>query len=367
MTIRKTTLFLCICCCLMLFLVSGCDSKEERAVRKAVDTELNQLKDSDKEIAKRYLQTEDIAQLSQNDDRLSDDITQIFKLFYKNFSYKTEKITITENRAVVHTNLKIIDSKKLAKDFARRSLKKSIEQKAVSNAAEFSASDSYDLLRELLESKTYKTESVSADISLKKKGEHWTVIHTSKLDDILTGNFFSYITSARLLSPSEIVKTHFDTIKNFDSEQLQFYLSLDALYTEDSDNNALILAVTEQIDHCFDFKIKGETIDGTSATVQTTINSVDFQSILQNYQQQLSQWLKTSEALSGGAEGRRQKEYKLLRSCIEKNKAVVSHDVEIPLINDGINWKIQMTPEISQAVFGDVEDTLNVISGSPVS
>ena len=49
---------------------------------------------------------------------------------------------------------------------------------------------------------------------------------------------------------------------------------------------------------------------------------------------------------------------------MEQNKAVVSHDVEIPLVNDGVNWKIQMTPEVSQAVFGDVQNALNTVSES---
>lgn len=126
----------------------------------------------------------------------------------------------------------------------------------------------------------------------------------------------------------------------------------------------MIQAVTEQIHQSFDFKIKKETIDGTSAVVQTAITSVDFEQILQTYQEELSKWLKTSAALAGGSEGRRQKEYELLLSCMEQNKAVVSHDVEIPLVNDGVNWKIQMTPEVSQAVFGDVQNALNTVSES---
>lgn len=154
-------------------------------------------------------------------------------------------------------------------------------------------------------------------------------------------------------------------MKEFDSEQLKHYLSLDTLTdTEDSEKNTLIQAVTEQIHQSFDFKIKKETIDGTSAVVQTAITSVDFEQILQTYQEELSKWLKTSAALAGGSEGRRQKEYELLLSCMEQNKAVVSHDVEIPLVNDGVNWKIQMTPEVSQAVFGDVQNALNTVSES---
>lgn len=365
MTPRKTTLFLCVCCCLILFFLSGCDSKEEKNVREALETELNQLKDSDSEMARQYMQTEDMALVFQNEDGLSEDIAYIFQLFYKDFSYKIGKISITENKAVVHTKLKIMNSQKLAKDFARLSLEKNIEQEASPSEVQTSAADSYTLLRELLESKDYKTQSVSTDISLKKKGDTWKVIHTAKLDETLTGNFFSYVTSSNLLSPSEIVETHFHTMKEFDSEQLKHYLSLDTLTdTEDSEKNTLIQAVTEQIHQSFDFKIKKETIDGTSAVVQTAITSVDFEQILQTYQEELSKWLKTSAALAGGSEGRRQKEYELLLSCMEQNKAVVSHDVEIPLVNDGVNWKIQMTPEVSQAVFGDVQNALNTVSES---
>lgn len=73
MTPRKTTLFLCVCCCLILFFLSGCDSKEEKNVRKALETELNQLKDSDSEMARQYMQTEDMALVFQNKDGLSED------------------------------------------------------------------------------------------------------------------------------------------------------------------------------------------------------------------------------------------------------------------------------------------------------
>ena len=62
-----------------------------------------------------------------------------------------------------------MNSQKLAKDFARLSLEKNIEQEASPSEVQTSAADSYTLLRELLESKDYKTQSVSADISLKKK------------------------------------------------------------------------------------------------------------------------------------------------------------------------------------------------------
>ena len=82
------------------------------------------------------------------------------------------------------------------------------------------------LLKKLLEENDYGTETSEAEISLKKEGDSWKVIHTSKLDSLLTGNFASYMSDSRLLSPSEIVDAHFSTIKGFGDEQLITYLSL---------------------------------------------------------------------------------------------------------------------------------------------
>ena len=91
-------------------------------MRNAVEKELRLLKTADNNIAAQYIQSEDLIQLSPNAEILSEDITHIFQLFYKNFSYETNKISIKKNRAVVHTNLKILDSQKLAKGLVSASL-----------------------------------------------------------------------------------------------------------------------------------------------------------------------------------------------------------------------------------------------------
>lgn len=105
----------------------------------------------------------------------------------------------------------------------------------------------------------YKTKNITAKLSLVKEKESWKVLHNPSLQEALTGNFLSYVTDCNLLSPKEIVKTHFSSIKQFDAEQMKIYLALDTLFeTEDTYNSSVAHAVASQISECFDFKILGE-------------------------------------------------------------------------------------------------------------
>ena len=238
-----------------------------------------------------------------------------------------------------------------------------MELEADPEEVKFSLNDSCILLKKLLEENDYGTETSETEISLKKEGDSWKVIHTSDLDSLLTGDFASYMSDSRLLSPSEIVNAHFGTIKDFDSQQLIIYLSLDQLVdTDDSYNHSLAAAIGEQISRSFDYEITGEDQEDSQADVQVSITSPDFESILSSYEEQLTQWLKTSESLSDGAQGRREKERSLLLSCIEDNEATVSKNITIHLYNDGINWKIQMDSDIAEAVFGDIPSAIGSIS-----
>lgn len=349
-------ILLTISLCFLLFFLCSCQNKEEKAIQHAIKAELDQLKSTDTKTIQNYITTQDLLPYSENFQELAEDVTSVFTMFYKDFHYETGKITIEEDKASAKVKLYIIDTQKLAKDFSMASLKKRIEQNTVPNAVEFSAHDSYLVLKNILKNNNYKTKAVTADIQLLKVKNSWQVIHSSELNALLTGNFVSYVTDCNLLSPKEIVKTHFDTIKHFDAEQLKVYLSLDTLLeTEDEYSVSVAHAIADQINNFFDFKILEESTEDTAATVKVSIVSVDFHSIIETYKEELSKWLETSESLSEGSEGRREKEREMLLSCIEQNQATISHDINIQLINDGVNWKIQMNEELSKAVFGDIQ------------
>lgn len=211
-----------------------------------------------------------------------------------------------------------------------------------------------------MQSNEYKTVSKTVDIPLSKKDGEWQLIHTPELDSALTGNFLEYTSNPNLLSPKEIVQVHFDAMKEFTLEHWKSYLQLSHLADTSSEYNIHITdAVIEQISHFFDYKILKQKTEQNSASVQVRVTSIDFQSILNSYQKKVSKWLKTSEALSVGASGRREKEKELFLSCIQKNEKTSSHEISIPLTNDGFSWKIQMDSEISDAIFGDISSLIN--------
>lgn len=373
MHIKKTTSILGLLLCLTLLPAAGCETKAERQVRSAAETQLNQIKTADAKELEHTMDTQQMLPVSDSSQGLSENIADIFTLFYKDFSYDIKKITIKDKKATARTTLKVLDGKQLAKDFSSASLKKRIQLDAGSGEAELSMEDSCLLLKNLLKKKDYPTTSVTTDLVLTQKDDTWELNHTQELDSLLTGDFARYTGDPRLLSPSEIVKIHFKTIKGFDAEQLKQYLSLDLLLETDSEYSSSVAgAMADQIQKSFNFKIKEEDCREASALVRVSITSIDFPAIAEDYRKRISKWLKTSQSLAAGSQGRREKEKELLLTCISENTATVSHEVDIPLKNDGTNWKIQMNPEITQAVFGDIEEALSSMSqtiteGTPVS
>lgn len=348
-----------------LCLLTGCTSKSQRAAKESVEEELKKLQSSDIQTIQNTIDTQELLPSSQYTEEAAEEIGNIFSLFYKDFSFKVKNVKTDEEKGTgtAKTAITTIDAYSLAKDYSLVLLKKQIELDASPQEVEFSLNDSCLLLKELLEEKDYDMETSEADISLEKEGDTWKVVHTAELDSLLTGNFASYMSDAQLLSPSEIVDAHFGTIKDFDSEQLKIYLSLDHLVeTDDSYNNSLSMAIAQQIDKAFDYEITEEEQAGSAAAVQVSVTSPDFESILTSYKERLTQWLKTSESLSAGAQGRREKERELLLSCIEDNETVTSKNIAVTLYNDGINWKIQMDSNIAEAVFGDIPSAISSVS-----
>lgn len=336
-TIKRKILPCILLLGLIMIFASGCMLKERSAVKKAVKNDLNQMKNS-----------------------------EISELFYKDLSFKVKKITIDKDEAVVKGQMKNLDTKALAKDFSRCVLQKQIKNSVNPDEnAVFTEDDSYPLLKNLLETKTYEKTSSDADIRLKKTGHSWQVLHTPELDSLLTGDFLLHTSDPYLLSPSEIVDIHFDAIHNFSPAELERYLSLNHISDRnDSFCSHIAASLSEQIFRFFDYKILDETADETSAVVQVSVTSVDFHRIADDYEEKLAQWSKTSEALSLGSDKRLEKEQQLLLTSIEANEESTSETLDIHLFNDGINWKIQMDSEIAHAVFGNVKEAMDSITQS---
>ncbi len=359
---RKKTILLGLILCMSCLILYGC-SKEKKEIKEAVYQELEQLKSSDTQTIANCIDTQKLLPSSQDYQDIGGEMAEIFTLFYKDFTYKVKKVDIQdETHAQAKTQLQLIDAHALAKDYSLAVLKKHIQQQADPENSEFSLHDSCELLKKVMKDNSYSLKEETVVLSLEKEGESWQVIHTPELDSLLTGDFALYLTDARLLSPSEIVAAHLDTIRDLDQNQLMIYLSLDQLGEEDSIyGEALASALAGQIHQFFDYEILEEQTEDSQAAVKVLATTVDFESILEAYKEQLSQWLKenASQSLSEGAQGRRQKEQELLLSCIQHNQKTVSKEITIELVNDGINWKIQMDSSLAAAVLGDITAAVN--------
>lgn len=342
-------------------LLTGCTSKEEKAIRQTIHSELDHLVSPDATQINTYLSFQLLFPDAQQDDSsdLDPSITEIFTEFYKNFSYKISEVSYDDKSASADVIIHNLDTHALAKDYAIAALKKRIEGDANPSQVDFSLSDSYLLLDKTLKSHDYKQVESDIKVQLKKKNNVWEIVEDTDFDNELSGNFLTYMSDSNLLSPKQVVKIHFDTIKKFDAEQLNRYLSLDSLLnTDNTYTSSIAHALAEQIHKSFDYKIKSDSIENNSAKVVVKITSTDFTSILETYQKQISEWVQSSDALEAGLIGRHEKGREFLLKAIQDNTATTSETVEISLTNDGTSWKMQMDQNLAQAILGGVSSTL---------
>ena len=74
-------------------LLTGCVSKEERAVKQTVSAELDQLKNPDKKTIEKYLSIRELfpdkgtSEKDNGEGSVDPDIAQIFTRYFKDFSY----------------------------------------------------------------------------------------------------------------------------------------------------------------------------------------------------------------------------------------------------------------------------------------
>lgn len=360
---KKTFYLLCILLALSLLFFFGCSIKEKQAVKKTVTDKFEQLKSSDSTAIQDHMDTKDLLPESLRKEISTQDVADILSLFYQDFSYKIKDTSVRKDSATVTVKLRTIDAKALAKDLSKAALSKRIHHHIDDSLEDFHLNDSYLILKELMQNKQYDTTAFTTKVMLEKKEKNWQIIHTSELDSALTGHFLVYTSNPNVLSPEEIVEVHFDAMKNCSAEQLKTYLNLDQFSDTVSEYHEKVAdALAKQIKNSFDYKLIGQKIQENNASVQVCVTSIDFQNILNSYKKKVSKWLKTSEALSVGATGRREKEKELFLSCIQKNKKNASREISIPLTNDGFNWKIQMDSSITEAIFGDISNLLNMTS-----
>ena len=359
-TVKHLLAFLMIIL-LSVFLCS-CSQSAKAHAEKAIKKDLDLLKNLDSETTMQYISYQELFPNSDDSTELSDDIKEVFSLFFQNFDYKILGITVDSNGKNASAQLKLttLDAEALASDFVSASLQEEILETASGkeNDNGNSLEQRYLLLYKLLKNNTYSSVERNTSIQLTNLGSSsepdWEITHSSSLENELVGGLITYLSDPDLVPPAETLTVYLKTLQEMDVQQMANYLGLDSiLNTSDSAKNAIASALMEQFHSCFNYKISSTSVSGYLAEVDAELTTFDSDSILTQYEKELNTYLASADAVIDGSQKRYNKSHELLLDSIRNNQATITATATFHLINDGVSWKLENAgTELGNAIFG---------------
>ena len=353
-----------------VFMTSGCSHKSESNVKNVVRNELDQLKNLNSETTQKYIPYKELFPDATENTALSDEINEVFSLFFQKFDYKILDISVdtANNSATASVKLTTIDAKTLAKDFAAELLRTEITEAAQAQTGNIKDSSKsleahYLILNHLLNTNKYDSTETNCSIQLVNTGsakkEKWEIQRTSSLEDELVGGLIANLADPDILSPEDTLTVYLDTLQKLDLKEMTSYLGVvNIMNTSDTAKNSIASALAEQIHKNFNYVIKSSSENGYNATVTTEITTFDSDSILADYQTKLDEYLASADAVIDGSQKRYEKSFEILLNSINNNTATIINDVDFVLINDGVSWKLQDEGNtLGDAIFGTLTDS----------
>ena len=351
---------------LAVFII-GCSSVSKTDIEKAITNELDLLKNLDSETTLKYISYQELFPNSTENADLSDEVKEVFSLFFQDFTYKVLDIDVDKSNqsATASVRLCTLDSKALAADYAASRLRNAILSDVDSKDTEEntdSLAERYLLLNHLLKTHKYDTAERNCEIKLQKSSDKhgtWEIKRTSTLENDLVGGLITYLSDPDILSPEDTLAVYLKTLKKMNVEEMSNFLGVESLLnTTDSDKNAIASALVEQVHKKFNYEITGSTSEGYSAVVEAKITSFDSESILTAYQQELDTYLSSTDAVIDGSEKRANYSLQLLLKNIQENKSTHTSTAVFHLVNDGISWYLENgSEELGNAIFGTLATT----------
>ena len=359
-TVKHLLAFLMIIL-LSVFLCS-CSQSAKAHAEKAIKKDLDLLKNLDSETTMQYISYQELFPNSDDSTELSDDIKEVFSLFFQNFDYKILGISVDSNEKNASAQLKLttLDAEALASDFVSASLQEEILENASGkeNDNGNSLEQRYLLLYKLLKNNTYSSAERNTSIQLNNLGSSsepdWEITHSSSLENDLVGGLITYLSDPDLVPPAETLTVYLKTLQEMDVKQMANYLGLDSiLNTSDSAKNAIASALMEQFHSCFNYKISSTSVSGYLAEVDAELTTFDSNSILTQYEKELNTYLASADAVIDGSQKRYNKSHELLLDSIRNNQATITATATFHLTNDGASWKLENAgTELGNAIFG---------------
>lgn len=342
----------------------GCSHSAKTSAEKTISKDLDLLKNLDSDTTMKYISYQELFPASENNAELSDDIKEVFSLFFRNFDYKILDISVDQNQKTASALIRLttLDAETLAKDFISASLQNEILETASGEENTDKNSNSleerYLLLHKLLKNNSYNTAERNTSVQLINHGSSsepdWEITHSASLENDLVGGLISYLSDPDLVPPDKTLDIYLKTLQDMDVQQMANYLGLDSiLNTSDSAKNAIASALMEQFHSCFNYKITDTSASGYSATVNAELTTFDSDSILSQYEEELNTYLDSADAVIDGSQKRYNKSHELLLDSIKNNKATITATATFHLTNDGASWKLEDAgTELGNAIFG---------------
>ena len=339
----------------------GCSGMDKTDIGEVITNELDLLKNLDSDTTLKYISYRELFPDAENNDQLSDRITEVFSLFFKDFDYKILSIDVNQKNhsATADLRLTTLDAQALARDYTSALLKKDImdaaENTENTNETGLSLEERYTVLSELLKDTEYDTVQHECSIELSStEDDTWEIKRTYSLENDLVGNLMTYLSDPDILSPDETLNVYLKTLKEMDLNQMNNYLGLENSFSDsDTAKQEIALALAGKIHSSFDYEIVSTDVSGYHAQVHTKITTFDSDAILRDYQDQIDQYLSTSKAVIDGQENRYQKSFDILLKCIQKTTETRNSAVTFHLINDGVSWKLEDNSlELGNAILG---------------
>ena len=342
----------------------GCSHSAKTSAEKAISKDLDLLKNLDSDTTMKYISYQELFPDSENNAELSDDIKEVFSLFFRNFDYKILDISVDQNQKTASALIRLttLDAETLAKDFISASLQNEILETASGEENTDKNSNSleerYLLLHKLLKNNSYNTVERNTSVQLINHGSSsepdWEITHSSSLENDLVGGLITYLSDPDLVPPDKTLDIYLKTLQDMDVQQMANYLGLDSiLNTSDSAKNAIASALMEQFHSCFNYKITDTSASGYSATVNAELTTFDSDSILSQYEEELNTYLDSADAVIDGSQKRYNKSHELLLDSIKNNEATITATATFHLTNDGASWKLEDAgTELGNAIFG---------------
>ena len=344
--------------------VCGCSYSAKTSAEKAIKKDLDLLKNLDSETTMKYISYQELFPDSDDNTELSDDIKEVFSLFFQNFDYKILDVSTDQNQETASAQLRLttLDAQALARDFVSQSLQDEILKAASGDKNteenENSLEQRYLRLHKLLKNNSYKTVDRNASIQLINHGSpsnpNWEITHTYSLENALVGGLITYLSDPDLVPPDETLGVYLKTLQEMDVQQMSNYLGLDSiLNTSDPAKNAIASALMEQFHSCFNYKITDTSVSGYLAEVQADLTTFDSDSILSQYEEELNTYLASADAVIDGSQKRYNKSHELLLDSIKNNTTTTTANATFHLTNDGVSWKLEDAgTELGNAIFG---------------